>query len=177
MLNFYRRYLQGAVSILKPLTDATCGAGSKHSKLKLTREMGRAFLAAQTALQEATHLAYPVQEAELTLAVYASNYHVGAALQQRTPEGHWQPLSFFSRKLTDTETRYSIFDRELLCHFQFLLEGRKFHVENNRKPLVFALHRVREAWSARQGRHLAYVAQLMMMKKWRSKSRGTLPLQ
>ena len=60
MLNFYRRYLQGAVSILKPLTDATCGAGSKHSKLKLTREMGRAFLAAQTSLKEATHLAYPV---------------------------------------------------------------------------------------------------------------------
>ena len=88
MLNFYRRYLQGAVSILKPLTDATCGAGSKHSKLKLTREMGRAFLAAQTALKEATHLAYPDQEAELTLAVDASNYHVGVCKSGHTDQTH-----------------------------------------------------------------------------------------
>ena len=27
------------------------------------------------------------------------------------------------------------------------------------KPLFFALHRARDAWSARQGRHLAYVAE------------------
>ena len=73
--------------------------------------------------------------------------------------------SFFSRKLTDTETRYSTFDRELLAvvaalhHFCFLLEGRSFHVLTDHKPLVFALHRARDAWSARQGRHLAYVAE------------------
>ena len=73
--------------------------------------------------------------------------------------------SFFSRKLTDTETRYSTFDRELLAvvaalrHFRFLLEGRSFHVLTDHKPLVYALHRARDAWSARQGRHLAYVAE------------------
>ena len=89
------------------------------------------------------------------MAVDASTHHVGAALQQRSPGGEWQPLSFFSRKLTDTETRYSTFDRELLavvsalCHFRFLLEGRSFHVLTDHKPLVFALHRARDAWSAR----------------------------
>ena len=63
----------------------------------------------------------------------------------------WQPLSFFSRKLTDTETRYSTFYRELLVvvaalrHFRFLLEGRSFHMLTDNKPLVFALHR---AWDA-----------------------------
>ena len=71
---------------------------------------------------------------------------------------------FFSRKLTNTETRYSTFDRELLAvvaalrHFRFLLEGCSFHVLTDHKPLVFALHRARDAWSACQGRHLAYVA-------------------
>ena len=47
-----------------------------------------------------------------------------------------------------------------LRHFCFLLEGRSFHVLTDLKPLVFALHRARDAWSSRQGRHLAYVAEL-----------------
>ena len=39
------------------------------------------------------------------------------------------------------------------------LEGRSFHVLTDHKQLVFALHRARNAWSARQGHHLAYVAE------------------
>jgi hypothetical protein len=35
-------------------------------------------------------------------------------MQQKSGD-HWQPLGFFSRKLTDTESRYSTFDRELLA--------------------------------------------------------------
>ena len=48
----------------------------------------------------------------------------------------WQPLSFFSKKLTPAETRYSAFDRELLAvyatirHFRHNLEGRYFFHEH-----------------------------------------------
>jgi hypothetical protein len=35
-------------------------------------------------------------------------------MQQKSGD-HWRPLGFFSRKLTDTESRYSTFDRELLA--------------------------------------------------------------
>ena len=83
-------------------------------------------------------------------------------MQQWSPCGEWQPLSFFSQKLTDTETWFSTFDRELLMvvaalhHFWFLLEGRKFHMLTSHKLLVFALHRAQDAWSTSQGSHLAY---------------------
>ncbi len=35
-------------------------------------------------------------------------------MQQKSGD-HCRPLGFFSRKLTDTESRYSTFDRELFC--------------------------------------------------------------
>ena len=44
----------------------------------------------------------------------ASDHAVGAVLQQQV-EGAWKPISYFSRKLTPSEQRYSTFDRELLA--------------------------------------------------------------
>lgn len=44
----------------------------------------------------------------------ASDKAVGAVLQQYV-DGQWKPVSFFSRKLKPTETRYSTLDRELLA--------------------------------------------------------------
>ena len=87
-----------------------------------------AFQAAKDALSAATTLAHPQQAAEMALMVDASGGHVGASLQQRaTPRAAWQPLGFFSKKLSSAETRYSAFDRELLAcvagirHFRFML--------------------------------------------------------
>ena len=165
ILNFYRRFLKGTASILKPLTDATRGAGGKHSKLEWTKVMEKAFVAAKATLTDAANLAHPWQEAELSMALDVSIHYRGAGLQQQSPRGEWQPLSFFSRKLTDTQTRYSSIDRELLGlvaalrHFRFLLEGCSFHVLTDHKPLVYALHRARDALSAHQCRHLANVAE------------------
>ena len=72
---------------------------------------------------------------------------------------------FFSKKLSDTETRYSTFYRELLgaylvvCHFRFALEGRQFCLLTDHKPLCAALRWVSPPWSARQQRHLSYLAE------------------
>jgi hypothetical protein len=60
--------------------------------------MEAAFDAARSALGAAALLAHPQQDQELALMVYASAYHVGAALQQRSsPSAAWHPLAFFSK--------------------------------------------------------------------------------
>jgi transposase InsO family protein len=98
--------------------------------------------------------------------VDASADHMGAALQQRTAAAAgWQPLGFFSKKLDTTQQRYSAYDRELLAcvmgirHFRFMLEGRRFTLYTDHKPLTHALSKAAEAWTARQGRHLSYIAE------------------
>jgi Integrase zinc binding domain/RNase H-like domain found in reverse transcriptase len=47
----------------------------------------------------------------------------------------------------------------VIKHFRFLLEGRQFHVITDHNPLTAALHRVSSPISARQQRHLAFIAE------------------
>jgi cleavage and polyadenylation specificity factor subunit 1 len=109
-------------------------------------------------------LAHPDVSAQLSLAVDASDSHIGAVLQQSSPFGP-QPLAFFSRKLNAAQSRYSTFDRELLAcyeavkHFRWSLEGRQFFILTDHKPLTFALAKAADTWSARQQRHLAAVSE------------------
>ncbi len=164
MINYYRRFISGAAAVMKPLTDATRGKGGRSTRIEWTAEMATAFDGAKSALASSAVLAHPKPGAQISLAVDASNHHVGGVLQQKEG-GSWRPLAFFSRKLNHAESRYSTFDRELLAcvasirHFRFLVEGRKFCIFTDHKPLTFSLHRVSDAWSARQQRHLSYVAE------------------
>ena len=116
------------------------------------------------ALAKASLLSYPTTNAPTCVMTDASDTAVGAVLQQHI-NGVWHPISFISRKLTSTEQRYSIFDRELLAvylaikHFRYFLEGRQFHVITDHKPLTFALNARLDRHSPRQARHLDYIAQ------------------
>jgi hypothetical protein len=122
MVNFYRRFLPGIARTLQPLTDALNGA---HKALEWPPAAAAAFGAAR--------VAHPAPNAVLSLATDASDTHVGGVLQQLTG-GRWQPLAFYSKKLSGAGTRYSTFDRELLAafsavrHFRFLLKGRQFRL-------------------------------------------------
>lgn len=161
LVNFFRRFLPAAALMLKPLTDALRSTTSSWS---WTPQMQSAFEASRSALAEAATLRHPRPGAPVSLAVDASAHHIGAVLQQL--EGsNWAPLAFYSRKLSEAEQKYSTFDRELLAayaavrHFQFFLEGRQFALLTDHKPLTAALRRTSSPLSARQQRHLSYLAE------------------
>ena len=75
----------------------------------------------------------------------ASKYAIGAVLLQNNGDDEWQPVEYASRKLTDTETRYAIIEKEALgitwaCEkFDYYLVGRKFEIESDHKPLIALL--------------------------------------
>jgi cleavage and polyadenylation specificity factor subunit 1 len=161
MINFYRRFLPGIAKVLRPLTDLLRGS---PKVLAWPPEAAAAFVAAKAAIIAAVPLSHPAPDAVLSLAVDASDTHVGGVFQQKTPQG-WQPLAFFSQKLSPAESKYSTFDRELLAayaairHFRFMLEGRQFRLYTDHKPLVTAMVRVSPPWTGRQQRHLAYISE------------------
>lgn len=74
-------------------------------------------------------------------------------------------MGFFSKKLTVAETKYSVYDRELLAmykgvkHFRHMLDGRKFHINTDHKPLIYSFLQKTETSSPRQNRHLDFVGQ------------------
>ena len=95
--------------------------------------------------------------------VDASNIAVGAVLQQLS-NNLWEPIAFFSKKLSDVESKYSTFDRELLAiylsikHFRYFLEGRDFTIYTDHKPLTKTIFTKTER-SPRQSRQLDYITQ------------------
>jgi len=103
--------------------------------------MNQSFAAAKSILANVQTLVHPDPAARISLSVDASGSHVGAVLQQEV-FGSWAPLAFYSKKLSASESRYSVFNRELfaacssLRHFCFMLEGRQSILFTDHKPLT-----------------------------------------
>ena len=163
MINFYHRFVPNAARLLQPLSTALAG-NKKLALLSWTDQMTATFSTAKKALADATMLAHLLLDAPTALTVDASDLAIGGVLEQRI-DNEWQLLAFFSRQLQPPQRRYSAFDRELLAiylavrHFRFFLEGRKFTMFTDHKPLTFAMSKISDPWSAQQQRQLAYISE------------------
>jgi len=140
LINYYHCFVPRCAEILQPLHLALTA-----DSFTWTASCQLAFDAAKVALSEAVMLVHPHPPAATCITTDASNLAVGAVLEQFI-HGQRRPISFFSKKLSPAELKYSAFDRELLAaylavrHFQYFVEGRVFHINTEHKPLTFALH-------------------------------------
>ncbi len=162
LVNFYQRFIPAAAKILLPLTVAL----RADQDWVWSPAIQHSFKLIKDTLTSVAVLAHPDPAAEVNLAVDASNTHIGAVLQQRDAGGGWRPLAFFSKKLDAAQLKYSAFDSKLLAaylsmrHFWYLLDGRKFHILSDHKPLMQAMHRISDPWTARVQRQLSFLAEL-----------------
>ena len=64
---------------------------------------------------------------------------------QSTTDGHWKPVAYISRAMTETEQRYAQVEKEALAvtwaceRLSDYLIGKNFHIETDQKPLVSLL--------------------------------------
>lgn len=168
MVNYYHRFIPHLASLLAPLHALVALLTShKRSKPKIEftwpDECNRIFERTKAELADATLLVHPLNNAKFSITTDASNNAVGAVLQQQV-KNEWHPLAFFSKKLSDTQQRYSAFDRELLGvylaikHFRYFVAGREFTIFTDHKPLIGAINSKCER-SPRQSRHLDFITQ------------------
>ncbi|KMQ86215.1 gag-pol polyprotein [Lasius niger] len=134
--------------------------------LGMNQKAEQAFKDCKKQLAEATLLAHPMENAPLILSTDASDFAIGAALEQYI-NGQSQPLGFFSKKLTQAQTKYSAYDRELLAvykaikFFIYMAKGRDLTVRTDHKPLTYALAQKPDKASPRQLRQLSFISQFV----------------
>ena len=157
LVNFYHRFVHNCAHIVAPLHALLGKKKPAGQALSWPEDACVAFSRIKDALAKATLLSHPVSNAKLSIMADASDVAVGAVLQQFVDK-QWQPISFFSRKLSPTEKRYSTFDRELLAiytsikHFRHFVLGKPFTVYTDHKPLTFAMFSKADRFSPRQSR-------------------------
>ena len=120
--------------MLAPLASLT----SKMAKWHWTEEHTKAFNEVKKILSRETLLAYPNFNETFDIHTDASDRQLGAVISQ-----NGQPIAFYSRKLTDAQTRYTTTERELLAivetlkEFKNILLGQKIRVYTDHKNLTY----------------------------------------
>ncbi|KAG7297303.1 hypothetical protein JYU34_019262 [Plutella xylostella] len=144
LIGYYRRFIKNFAQITKPLTNCL----KKRNKIVIDQQYIDAFQKCKELLTNAPLLQYPDPEKTFILTTDASQIALGAVLSQGAV-GSDLPVAYASRTLTETESRYSTIERELLAivwaikHFRPYLYGKKFIIYTDHRPLAW-LHSLKE---------------------------------
>ena len=99
MINYYHCFLPHIASILVPLHAQASGKGQC---IDWSEDCQVTFQKAKDTLCKATLLHHPRPHAPTSVTADASNTGMGAQLEQ-LHGASWVPITFFSRKLNETE--------------------------------------------------------------------------
>ena len=168
LTNYYRPFIRDYSTIAARLYPWVCtNRKTGHTKVIWNDAMRADFKALKTALVTAPCLDAYEPTAELRIACDASSeIGQGAVLEQRRhPSKLWRPLSYFSRKWTDSEQKYPIYKKEMLSiisalkHWQTYVLGRPFKILTDSSAASFYITKSASQLSAREVRWLDAIAE------------------
>ena len=137
LLNFYRRFIPNAASILEPLNRLLKATNS----FSWGPEQEEAFRTSKNMLIQSEALVHFDQNKPITVQADSSLYGVGAQLAHII-DGEERPVYFASRTLSETERNYSQTEKEALAlvyalrQFHEYLWGQKFTLVTDHLPLL-----------------------------------------
>ncbi len=160
LAGFFRRYIKDFGAIATPLYDLTKNSPAKRSPINWSIKAEHAFKRLKNAVTTSPVLRLPDWRYYFVVDTDASGYAIGAILLQyfqeesnydkplkellRTGKAkNLHPIAFESRKLTDTEQRYSAQEREMLAvchaleHWRSIIEGTRIVVRTDHESLKY----------------------------------------
>ena len=143
MAGFYRKFCKNFSVITAPLTDLL----KKDHSYNWTKSCEEAFDKIKSLLISQPVLAAPSFDRPFKLAIDASDAGIGAVLLQEGHDGMDHPVSYFSKKFTRYQAKYSTIEKEALAlllalqHFEVYLGGSNepVIVYTDHNPLTFIL--------------------------------------
>ncbi|GFS97066.1 hypothetical protein TNCV_4492451 [Trichonephila clavipes] len=151
MINFYRRYLKDAAKTQAPLHELLKGAKKKdRRKVHWTDDTRRSFEKCKTDLAEAALLSFPRSGLPLSLCTDASDFAVGAVLQQLENEDALSRIDSISEinfeeiaeeQTTDEELQQLLHNNSLKFKPSTLPSEKNFGVTSQHKKLGLTFHK------------------------------------
>ena len=138
LLNFYRRFLPSAATLLEPLNSLM----RSNTPWKWGQDQQKAFEASKNALLSSNVLVHFDPALPLVVVADSSAYGIGAVLCHEV-DGIERPIYFASRTLSQPEMNYAQIEKEALAivfalrKFHYYLWGQSnFKVVTDHKPLL-----------------------------------------
>ncbi|KAF9752783.1 Transposon Tf2-6 polyprotein, partial [Nosema granulosis] len=137
LAGWFREFIGNFAMITVALTEALKG----NKKWKWSDEMESEFTLVKEELRNIRSLKIPDYNKSFRLRTDACDTGLGAVLLQTNSEGKWVPIQWASKKLTPTERRYTITEKEMLAvvwgieKFEYELRGRRFELMTDHKAL------------------------------------------
>lgn len=139
LASWYRRFIADFSTIVSPITELLKG---KLGKFMWSKEADEAFLKLKTALVSAPVLSNPDFSKPFIIQTDASDIGIGAVLVQEYESGE-KVIAYMSQKLTSTQRKYDVAERECLAvltaldKFRPYIEGIHFTVITDNSSLLW----------------------------------------
>ena len=121
IVGWYQRFIPRFASIARPMYNLLEG----DKAFRWSHKCEIAFSTLKEMLISNTVLSHPQTDRTYVLTTDAAMVGIGAELAQQTPEGI-RPVVYFSKTLSKSERKYSVYDKEFLaivmavCHFRHI---------------------------------------------------------
>ncbi len=136
LMNYYWKFVPNYARIAEPLTQLM----HKNEKWHWDKKQKNAFHALKESFNETAHLRIPNSTCKKILEIDASNFTVGACLYQIKDEQQ-KLIAYWSRKLSGSEKRYEVHDKELLVIVKALQDWRPYLTGTEKPIQIYTDHK------------------------------------